>query len=210
MNYFTDGLTESQLDVLNLIGPLMSKWGFYLVGGTALTIYFRHRRSIDLDWFTQEQIVDTLTLAQTIRDAGIPFTTTQTAPGTLHGSVESVRVSFMEYRYHLLQPLNHWSKPDVSLAALDDLGCMKLSAIAQRGSKKDFLDVYALCTQHRPLEEFLSLYQRKFGVVDISPVLYGLVYFDDADEERTPEMMWDLNWDLVKNQIRIWVKEISK
>lgn len=209
MKYYTDGLTQSQLDVLIQMGPLMSKWGYYLVGGTALTIYFRHRRSVDLDWFTQEQIPDTLALAYAISDAGVPFITAQTAPGALHGNVQGVRVSFMEYRYHLLQTLNHWSKADVSLAALDDLGCMKLSAIAQRGSKKDFLDVYALCTQHRSLEEFLSLYKRKFGVADISPVLYGLVFFDDADEERTPEMMWDLKWDAVKEQFRIWVREIS-
>ena len=49
MIYYTDGLTESQLDVLNQVRPLMSKWGFYLVGGTALAIYFRHRRSVGLD-----------------------------------------------------------------------------------------------------------------------------------------------------------------
>ena len=92
---------------------------------------------------------------------------------------------------------------------MDDLACMKLSAIAQRGARKDFLDIYALCTVHRPLPELLPLYQKKFNVEDISPVLYGLVYFDNAEEQRMPVMLWDVRWSRVKSALRDWVREIS-
>jgi len=85
---------------------------------------------------------------------------------------------------------------------------MKLSAIAQRGSKKDFFDAYALCSAHRPLEQMLELYQQKFSVTDISPVLYGLVYFDDADEERDPLLLQEIQWSQVKQAFRDWVKAI--
>lgn len=209
MTYSTAGLTEDQLQVLKFSGAVMKRWAFYLAGGTALTLYLKHRRSVDLDWFTQKPLRDPMVFAQNLRDAAVSFSTAGTGPGTLHGTIEGVRVSFFEYRYALLQPLNHWSEFDISLASLDDLAAMKLSAIAQRGSKKDFLDVYALCRRHRPLLELISSYQQKFGVEDIGPVLYGLVYFDDADQEPNPFMLWDVSWNEVKNEFRNWVKQIS-
>lgn len=209
MIYSTQGLTEDQLQVLKYSGSVMKEWAFYLAGGTALSLYLEHRRSVGLDWFTQGRLQDPMTLAQKLRDAGVSFSTAETGPGTLHGTIQGVRVSFFEYRYELLQPLNDWPEFDISLASLDDLAAMKLSTIAQRGSKKDFLDVYALCRQHCPLAELLSGYQRKFGVEDIGPVLYGLIYFDDADEEPDPVMLWDVSWTEVKNEIRSWVREIS-
>lgn len=208
MKFYPDGLTSTQLQVLRKIAPFAAERQFYLGGGTALAIYLRHRRSLDLDWFTPERFPDPMAFAPALRDAGILFSTDQTAPGTLHGQVDGVRVSFLEFRYPLLSPLNHWEEIGAYLASRDDLACMKLSAIAQRGSKKDFFDMYALCRAHRPLEQMLELYQRKFSVTDISPVLYGLVYFDDADEERDPLLLQKIEWPQVKLAFRDWVKAI--
>jgi hypothetical protein len=84
---------------------------------------------------------------------------------------------------------------------------MKLSAVAQRGSKKDFVDLYILGLRHRPLDELLTLYQKRFAVGDIGHVLYGLSYFDDADQEPMPRLKGDLAWETVKVTIQNWVKE---
>jgi hypothetical protein len=209
MKFYSDGLTEIQMQVLQEIAPFASQRRFYLGGGTALAIFLRHRRSIDLDWFTQERLLDPMIFAQSLRDSGIPFSTGQTAPGTLHGQVKGVRLSFLEFRYPLIAPLVDWEETGALLASLDDLACMKLSAIAQRGSKKDFFDVYALCIQHRPLQQLLDLYQIKFNVTDIGPVLYGLVYFDDAEEEPDPLLLQHIQWHDVKQAFRNWVKAVS-
>lgn len=209
MKFYSDGLSQPQLQVLYEVAPVASQHRFYLGGGTALAIYLRHRGSIDFDWFTQERIPNPMGFAQTLRDAGIPFITGQTAPGTLHGQVKGVRLSFLEFRYPLIGPLVEWKETGVSLASLDDLACMKLSAIAQRGSKKDYFDVYALCIHHRPLEQLLDLYQLKYNVTDIGPVLYGLVYFDDAEEEPAPMLLQQIKWQEVKTTFRNWVKTVS-
>ncbi len=210
MIFHQEGLSPEQLDLLKQIGDVLFRRDFYLAGGTALASYFCHRRSVDLDWFTSAQIPDPLQFAQWLRDAGFAFTTDQTAPGTLYGWLGSVRTSFLEYRYPLLQPLVTWAEMGCRLASLDDLGCMKLSAIAQRGSKKDFIDMHALITHHRSLAELLSLYRQKFSVTDIGPVLYGLAYFDDADKEPDPAMLWDLKWRDVKEDITRWLKKIVR
>jgi len=38
----------------------------------------------------------------------------------------------------------------------------------------------------------LRLYQQKYAIEDPGHVLYSLVYFDDADKERMPRMLWTL------------------
>ena len=142
MNLTAHGLDPEQLSVLAQAGRWLADQEFYLAGGTALAIYFSHRRSVDLDWFTAAAISDPLVFAQRLRDTGLAFETGQTAPGTLYGRIGNVRVSFIEFRYPFLQPLVTWPANGIALASMDDLACMKLSAIAQRGSRKDFYDVH--------------------------------------------------------------------
>ena len=210
MKFHWEGLGKNQVAVLKQTGSTLRKSAYYLAGGTALAIYFGHRLSVDLDWFTSQNMGDALILAQKLRTAGFNFKTDQTAPGTLHGSIAKVRVTFLEFHYPLLKPLVHWKEMDCSLASLEDLACMKLSAIAQRGARKDFCDIYALGTKRFEFKEMLELYQRKFKIQDISHVLYGVVYFDDAEKERMPKMLWDVKWAEIKKVIQGWVKEVEK
>lgn len=188
----------------------MMQWQFYLGGGTALAIYLGHRHSVDLDWFTGEGIADPLRLAQDIRDKGISFVTGQIEQGTLHGTISGIRVSFFEYRYPLLKPLIFLTKFACQTASSEDLACMKLSALAQRGSKKDFVDIYGLGLRHISLRGMLQLYQRKYSIEDIAHVLYGLAYFDDADQERMPKMFLNVDWRTIKKTIQGWVREIGR
>lgn len=210
MKFHREALKGKQIQVLRQFGGHLQERGFYLGGGTALAIYFGHRVSVDLDWFTSTSMGDALVLAESLRRAGMNFTTTQTAPGTLHGSISGMRVTFLEFRYPLLHPLTKWKEMGCALASLDDLACMKLSAIAQRGQRRDFCDIYALGTRHRPLRECVGLYRRKFKVQDISPILYGLSYFDDAESEPMPRMLWKVQWRAIKKTIQEWVKELEK
>jgi hypothetical protein len=59
------------------------------------------------------------------------------------------------------------------------------------------------------LKEMLQIYQKKSAVQDIAHVLYGLTYFDDADKERTPRMLWDLDWKTIKKTIQRWGREAA-
>lgn len=209
VGFHPEVLTFSQRKVLQQLGPFMTQRKFYLGGGTALSIYFGHRHSVDLDWFHAEAITDSLLMAQDIRDQGILFGTGQIERGTLRGTISGVRVSILEYRYPLLKPLVSWPKFECSMASLEDLACMKLSALAQRGAKKDFVDIYALGSRHISLKEMIELYQEKYRVKDIGHVLYGLTYFDDADQERMPGMKWKIDWRTIKRTIQTWMKEMA-
>jgi predicted nucleotidyltransferase component of viral defense system len=210
LTFHLDALSEDLQAVLREMGPFMSERGLYLGGGTALAIYLGHRVSVDLDWFTENPLPDPLIFAQELKDHGIPVVVSQVDRGTLHGTVRGIRVSFLEYRYPLLASANHWPEFHCLLASLDDIACMKLSAIAQRGSKKDFIDLHAILNTGNNLGEVLDLYKKRYEVEDIGHVLYGLAYFDDADRETTPKMLWDVQWETVRESIRERVKEYVK
>ncbi len=208
MSFHGEILTERQRKALRFLGPKSAADGFYLAGGTAIALHLGHRRSVDLDWFLGDRIPDPLRLSQEIRDNGIPFVTGQISAGTLYGTVHGVRVSFLEFRYRMLDPIVTWRDFGCRLAGLRDLACMKLSAIAQRGSKKDFVDLFALGRHGLSLVDMLEWYRAKFSVEDASYVLYALTYFDDADAERMPRMIWKVDWKEIKRTITAWVRAV--
>lgn len=188
----------------------MTGRGYYLAGGTAVAIHEGHRRSVDLDWFTADPMGDPLRVVTSLADEGVELDVTATDAGTVHGEVEGTRVSFLEYRYPLLQPLVAWAAYRCRLASREDLLCMKLAAIAGRGARKDFLDVYALGTSGLSLSTGLDLYREKYGTADVGHVLFSLAYFDDAEAEAMPEVLEDVEWATVRKTIEVWVREIAR
>ncbi len=209
MTWHPEILSKRQARVLARIGSELTAGEFYLAGGTAVALQLGHRRSVDLDWFTTGPLEQPLAVAQQLRETGIPFVTEQVAPGTLHGRVSGVRVSLLEYRYPLLRPPLRWPAGRTAIASLTDLAAMKLAGAAQRGAKKDLIDVYALARKFAPVQRMVRWYQEKYQLEDTAHLLYSLAYFDDADRERSPKLLWDVDWPAIKRALRDWVQEIT-
>ena len=91
----------------------------------------------------------------------------------------------------------------VRLLNLEDLAAMKLNAIANRGAKKDFYDLYFLL-QHFNIEKLVELFSEKFKQQDVFGLSRSLLYFLDADEEDTQIIVLkekSLTWEKVKQTI---------
>jgi hypothetical protein len=56
----------------------------------------------------------------------------------------------------------------------------------------------------------LGLYRRKFAVEDVGHIVMSLSYFDDAEAEDTPEMLWDADWAEIKQTIEGWVSDLVR
>ncbi len=202
-------LEAGQAAVLTRMGGAMARDGFYLAGGTAVALHLGHRRSVDLDWFTPSALADPLRYAGLLRAEGLALQDVETQRGTLHLRIDGVRVSIIEYLYPLLREAEPLGDTGARVAALDDLGAMKLAAVTQRGTRRDFVDVHALAKLFRPLADLLDFYRRKYGVTDVTHVLYGLSYFDDAESERMPDMLRPADWAAIKADIRAWIKALA-
>ncbi|GHT74227.1 hypothetical protein FACS1894124_3810 [Spirochaetia bacterium] len=78
---------------------------------------------------------------------------------------------------------------------------MKLEAITNRGTRRDFVDIYFLMKQF-PLKEQLELYMQKYPDGNSFNVLRSLTYFDDAETAPMPKMFFNVDWDQLKTSIR--------
>lgn len=103
-----DVLPAVQQACLAKLGPAATALGFHLAGGTAIAIHLGHRESIDLDWFTAEFPFEAAELAGVFRERGVSVVVASLARRTVHGHVDGVRVSFLEFRTPLIAATVAW------------------------------------------------------------------------------------------------------
>lgn len=195
-------LPDGTLGLLKDLSAHPALQQFSLVGGTALALRFGHRRSIDFDFFTPEAF-DVEDLAETLTREVAGFEATGMNKIGLNAKVGGLKVDFVAYRYPLL------AKPEtlegIRMFRLEDIVGMKLSAITNRGARKDFYDLHALI-QHLGVDALIDIYKRKYPSHDAMIVLRSMIYFDDAEDDNDPELLMEQDWDEVKEAIREAVK----
>lgn len=97
----------------------------------------------------------------------------------------------------------------VDVASIDDLLCMKLSAIVRRGAARDFWDLHAMLTATgRSLRDALDVFAAKHPTVDPGHVLRSLVYFDEAEAEPLPAGLDAARWAAIRRDLEAWVVAI--
>lgn len=178
---------------------------FYLAGGTALALQFGHRLSLDLDFFSPEHFNEDMLLQEFQTLAG--FQLAAKAPYALHATVQQTKVSFLGYAYPMLFP----TSPFLQVAVADprDIACVKVSAIAGRGTRRDFVDLY-VSSERYGLQEILRLFRQKYAQTQLSMihVLKSLAYFSDAEKDPMPHMLVTLDWEKVKQFFLIEVPHL--
>jgi hypothetical protein len=197
-------------DVLTLIGQQPFARRFYLAGGTALALQLGHRRSIDLDFFSDED-----DLMDNIRHA-IVATLEQSAQvdvredviGNLLLRVNDLSVGFFSYGYRLLEAVTAPDLPRV--ASMADIGLMKLDALIARGARKDFIDLHFIW-QTLPLEKLLELRPLKYPRARNFEVmlLEGLTNFDNADLDPMPQMLAPLDWEQARTNFATAARQLA-
>jgi predicted nucleotidyltransferase component of viral defense system len=194
---FEKAIDSKTRQVLRKIRETQVLDNFYLAGGTALSLILGHRKSIDLDFFSSSFPKFEILVAKlkTLNPKVI-----NQDKGTLDLYIDGVKVSFLEYKYPLVGDFLEFDQ--VKVASLEDIACMKLSAISSRGSKKDFIDLYFIL-QKFSLGELLDLFEKKFKGVNyqMSHILKSLVYFEEAEKQPDPEFLVDVDWNEVRKTL---------
>ncbi len=191
-------VTPLMRDVLRIIGQSDLCPHFYLAGGTALALQLGHRRSADLDFFSETDEVRPETHRRALQAlAQFQPAIVEQAWGNLLLVVEGLHVGFFGYGYPLMTPFV--LAEGVSLAGVADIGLMKLDALATRASRKDFYDLYAIA-RRIPLRDLLDLAPVKYPAArDFEVmVLRHMVYFDRAEQEEPPPLLEAVDWAAVK------------
>lgn len=180
----------------------------YLAGGSGLALYLGHRISVDFDFFTPEHFNQEM-LASTLSEHG-NFTTTSINPDTLLGVFDETKFSIFRYQYPLLFPTNDCQ--GIQVADRADIAAMKVAAVMDRGTKKDFIDLYFLAKDGITLADSLKLYDKKYGSLasNAYSILKSLTYFVDAEESEMPKMLIPTDWENVKKYFQTETKKLAK
>lgn len=169
---------------------------FNLVGGTALSLQIGHRISIDLDLFTYEDY-DSEKILKALEPLGY-LEILVNKPPFLQIRLDEVKMDFLKFPYPFVQ--EYTELEGVRLVPIEHIAVMKLLAIARRGVKKDFFDLYFILEQYS-LPEVLSMFESQLPQTDLFHILKSLTYFDDAEADGDPKMLQKVTWKQVKKII---------
>ncbi|MEI6128178.1 MAG: nucleotidyl transferase AbiEii/AbiGii toxin family protein [Pseudomonadota bacterium] len=162
----------------------------FLARGTALYFYLNHRISLDLVFFTPSSFTPetfAYRLRTCLKDISVELMERETVIAFI--GEEKIKLSLFFYPFEPLSALQFIKPaPDVfcSAASLEDIAAMKAVAVTQRGSAKDFVDLYFLVQQAQlTFHNLLNLTLKKYS---LQPgyeyhLKTALVYFDDAEKE---------------------------
>lgn len=195
---FTTVLSKNAQDALALLGKnhiLPEKT--YLAGGSALALQFGHRISIDFDFFTLSDFKGQ-DIVKKLEKIGKFIFQESAEKNTLLGLFENVKFSLFKYDYPLVtSPIDYLG---IEIASPEDIAAMKLAAIMDRGTTKDFIDVYFLIKKGITLEQSFDYYNKKYKSLanNIYSIIKSLSYFDDTDLKEMPEMIEKINWKEIK------------
>lgn len=94
---------------------------------------------------------------------------------------------------------------------MEDIIAMKLSAIADNGSRlKDFVDIACLSTWHT-FYEMLKCYERKFPEANVIRPFKAVTYFDDIDFEEDVVMLnFEYDWNSIAERLKTMTVEQNR
>lgn len=198
-------LPENGWRVFHALKDIVIKYKGVLAGGTALSFQIGHRLSVDLDFFTNKDF-STDSLISAIRKTGLNFRVVSEGEDFLVAEVLGVKFSLFHYAYPFIAPIKY---KDVLIAGILDIAAMKLIAVSQRGTKRDFVDLYFIL-QTTPFYKIADHMVRRFGKERVNPIHIGkaLMFFPDADSNPDPVYIGGkVKWETIKKFFKQYGKQ---
>lgn len=171
---------------------------FRLVGGTGLSLQLGHRKSIDIDLFSDKEfdiknlsyILKKKLPKSDIRTLSFGITVYSTTPDN-----KELKIDIMETDTFIRPEIKI---ENIRIAHIEDIAAMKLEAITSRNTKKDFYDIAELLKKYS-LKQLLDFYSEKYPYNDIKQVLENITFFsEDCELEYDPISLNNTDWLTVK------------
>ena len=196
----TETIKPGTLSVLKSLMEIDELRQFSLVGGTALSLKYGHRLSIDLDLFSVENFEREPIIKSLENKFGDGFEYRGNfAKWGIFCQIEKVKVDIVHYPHAIIQPIE--TDSGIRLYHDKDLIAMKIQAILGRGVKKDFWDIHELL-KHFSIDQMLALHQSRYEYNhDRNLILENMTNFGFADEDLEPICLRGKYWAFIKEDI---------
>lgn len=190
---------------------------FRLVGGTNLSLRYGHRKSVDIDLFTDAEYrsLDFRTFERFLR-SHFPYydcSDTTSIVGFGRGyyigrsEEEAVKLDLM-YTDPFLETAEVLD--GIRMASVRDIIAMKMNVVSRGGRKKDFWDLHMLLDEY-PLAEMFALHARRHEWEhDADELTERFTDFAIADEDLDPICLRNMDWDEIKLNLIDAVETFAK
>ncbi len=192
--------------ILNQLMEMPELQDFGLVGGTALSLLYGHRMSVDLDLFSNKPFENADIIEALRRKFSDRLFLEEKPPRFgIFCFVDNVKVDIVRHPHPFIRP--QIIIDSIRMFSTEDIVAMKVQAILGRGKKKDFWDIAELL-EHYSIEEFVNFHREKYTTQNLFiTVPQAIIYFADADESEDPISLKNQNWDDVKTFINKKIRE---
>ncbi len=192
--------------VLNQLMKMPELQDFSLVGGSALSLLYGHRKSVDLDLFSNkpfENVDIVVALKNRFQDK---FIMEEKPPRFgIFCFVDEVKIDIIRHPHPLIRP--ELNIDGLKMFSTEDIIAMKVQAILGRGKKKDFWDVAELL-KHFSITDFIKFHKEKYATQNLLiTVPQAITYFADAEESEDPISLKKQTWVGVQEFIKLKVSD---
>lgn len=191
-----------------ILGILMGEESFApfrLVGGTNLSLRYGHRKSVDIDLFTDAEYRSLdFRVFERFLQSHFPYydcSDTTSIIGFGRGyyigpsEQEAIKLDLM-YTDPFLKAAD--CIDGIRMASIEDIIAMKMNVVSRGGRKKDFWDLHMLLTEY-PLAKMFALHARRHEWEhNTDELLERLTDFRMADEDPDPACLRGLDWSDIK------------
>jgi hypothetical protein len=192
-------LTDKQKNVLKFLSDILDCSICYLAGGTGLAAVYEHRLSEDIDiFFTKDNIINFDKIIYQLKKKFNIQVETNLKNDTLNMYVDDLKVQIIRDFYQQVgKKIDTTAK--IQIASIKQIGYMKLLAVLNRGSKKDFIDLFIIAQNGIKIIDLInSISERYENIKNVGHLIKSLEYFDDADKDVMPKMFIKVNWNKMK------------
>lgn len=197
----TQTVEPHTFSILKQLMQMPELQGFSLVGGTALSLLYGHRISVDLDLFSNQSFDNNDIVIALQKTFGNKFDNRSTNPRFgIFCFIENVKVDIVRHPHPIIRP--DLLIDGIRMFSKEDIVAMKVQAILGRGKKKDFWDIAELLNDYS-IENFINFHKEKYSTQNLFiTVPQAITYFTDADESEDPVSLKKQTWPKIQQIIQ--------
>lgn len=204
MNIYKNTVSDLLWETLYVLMTFEELNSFRLVGGTSLSLLLGHRKSVDIDMFTDAEYgsVNFDTIDELFLNS-FPYVEMGFGGNNSMGKTyfignnkdEAIKVDLF-YTDSFVFPIENFE--GIRLSQLEEIVAMKLEVIGNNGRKKDFWDLHELM-EHFSISQMLEFYEKRYPYsYSKNEIIKKLTDFSEADSDFEPICLKNKHWELIK------------
>lgn len=176
---------------------------YRVVGGTALSLQYGHRISVDIDLFTDVDY-DSLNydLYYDYFNYKYPYVKYGNLKNVAFGTYfivgyseeNSVKVDIYYTDDFIFDEIKN---ENIRMASDKEIIAMKLNVLLNGGRKKDFWDLHYFLNKYT-IDEMISFYEKRYPYNGISTLKNQFINFENAEYDVEPICLLNKSWEIIK------------